>query len=81
MAKKTPQQVIKELQDAFNFEEKAILEAQYDCYSSLPNNLNAEELKTIRKILDTIMVQSLNHANIIGKLIMDYYERTSRKVK
>ncbi len=78
MAKKTAQDIVMELRDAFNFEEKAILEAQYDCYANLPGRLNEKELEDVRKILDVIMVQTLNHANLIGKLIVAYYERTEK---
>ena len=80
MPKKTAQDIVEELRDAFNFEEKAILEAQYDCYANLPGRFTERELEDVRKILDVIMVQSLNHANLIAKLIVDYYERTAKKI-
>lgn len=80
MAKKTAQDVVQELRDAFDFEEKGILEVQYDCYANLPGSLNKRELIDAQKILDVIMVQTLNHANLIAKLIIDYYERTGKKI-
>ncbi|MBI2042575.1 MAG: hypothetical protein HYT21_02415 [Candidatus Nealsonbacteria bacterium] len=80
MPQKTAQDIVKELKDAFNFEEKAILEAQYDCYANLPGRFNERELEDVRKILDVIMVQTMNHANLIAKLIVDYYGRTEEKI-
>ncbi|MBL7141603.1 hypothetical protein ISS21_00685 [Patescibacteria group bacterium] len=80
MDKKISKKLLKQLQNSFTFEEKAIMEFQFDCYRKLPGNLNEKETERVRKILDIIMVQSLNHANIISDLILKLYERTAKKL-
>lgn len=74
------EKIIKMLRSAFVFEEKSLFEFQYSCYEKLPGFLNKKELERVRMILDTIMVQTLNHANIIGDLIAKFYERTAKKL-
>lgn len=80
MSKTSPEKLIKTLKDAFVFEEKTLLEFQYDCYKKLPGSLNNKELAKARTVLDIIMVQTLNHANIISDLIVQFYERTAKKL-
>jgi len=80
MGKQTSGKIIKMLNNAFAFEEKTLFEFQYDCYKKLPGSLNRKELERVRMILDAIMVQTLNHANIISDLIAKFYERTAKKL-
>ena len=72
--------IIKMLHDSFVFEEKTLLDFQYDCYAKLPGSLNKKELERVRMILDVIMLQTINHANIISDLIAKFYERTAKKL-
>ncbi|MDO8559361.1 MAG: hypothetical protein Q7R84_03445 [bacterium] len=72
--------IIKMLHGSFVFEEKTLFDFQYDCYAKLPGSLNKKELKRTKMILDTMMVQTLNHANIISDLIAKFYERTAKKL-
>lgn len=80
MDKKISKKLLKQLQNSFTFEEKTVIEFQYDCYRKLPGNLNEKEIERAGKILDIIMVQSLNHANIISDLILKFYERTAKRL-
>ena len=68
------------LHEVFIFEEKTLFDFQYDCYAKLPGALNKKELERVRMILDTVMIQTLNHANIISDLIAKFYERTAKKL-
>ncbi len=80
MNQRVSKKLIKQLQDVFIFEEKALVEFQYDCYKKLPGKLNEKELEQVRAILNTVLVQSLNHANIVGDLIAKIYGRTIKKL-
>lgn len=68
------------LHRAFSFEEKLLFEFQYNCYEKLPGSLTKSELERAKMILDTMMVQTLNHANIISDLIAKFYEGTAKKL-
>ena len=80
MEKLVSKKVIKMLSDAFVFEEKSLFEFQYGCYEKLPGFLNKNELRRARMILDIMMVQTLNHANIIGDFLAKFYERTAKRI-
>jgi len=81
MNKKESEKLIKQLQEAFILEEKGLVEFQFDCYGRLPENLNKEELERVQEILNTLLIQSLNHANIISDLIIElYHEHSSKKL-
>lgn len=80
MGKYPSGKIIKMLRSAFVFEEKTLFDFQYACYEKLPGFLNKKELERVRAILDAIMVQTLNHANIISDLIAKFHERTARKL-
>lgn len=74
------EKIIKMLRSAFTYEERLLFEFQYRCYQKLPGSLNKKELEGTRIILDVLMVQTMNHANIISDLIAKFYERTSKKL-
>ena len=80
MSKYSSDKIIKMLHDAFVFEEKTLSEFQYDCYKKLPGQLDKKEFERARMILDVILIQTLNHANIISDLITGFYERTAKKL-
>jgi hypothetical protein len=77
---KITKKLIKQLQNAFVFEEKIVMEFQHRCYGELPGNLNEKELDYVRKILELIMIQSLGHAGIVGDLIIKLYENTAKSL-
>ena len=74
MHKDNLRKLIRQLEAALIYEEKSLLDSQYACYGKLPGELNKKELKEARTILDTLLIQSLNHANILGELITKYYK-------
>ena len=80
MNKKTSRNLIEKLKYALIYEEKSLIEFQYECFGKLPGYLNKEELERVRIILDTIIVQSLTHASMLSDLIIKFYkhERTAK---
>lgn len=73
MAKSNSKNLIKKLLDALIYEEKSLIEFQYNCFGQLPGYLNDKELDQVRLILETILSQSLNHSIILGDLIVNFY--------
>ena len=80
MREKISKNLIKQLLKAFIYEEKTLVAFQYNCYRQLPGDFEKEELERAKKILDIIIVQSLNHANILSELIINFYaQKTAKK--
>lgn len=79
MRKTNLKKLISRLQDALIYEEKSLISSQYECYQQLPGNLNPKEMEEARKILDTLLIQSLSHANILGDLIVKCYEKSFKE--
>ena len=79
MNRKISKRTVKQLRKAFSYEEKGLIEFLYECYKQLPNNFNEKELQQIRSIFDILMIQSLNHANILTDLIIKSYGEFPKK--
>jgi len=79
MREKISKNLIKQLLKAFIYEEKTLVAFQYSCYRKLPGDFEKEELERAKKILDIIIIQSLNHANILSELIIKFYGKTAEK--
>ncbi|MDO8639396.1 MAG: hypothetical protein Q7R53_00585 [bacterium] len=80
MAKTNLKKLIGRLQDALIYEEKSLIVSQRDCYKNLPGNLNKKEIEEAREMLDALLIQSLSHANILGNLIIKYYEKSFKEL-
>jgi hypothetical protein len=72
--------LVKKLKEALIYEEDALLKVQNECFKDLPGNFNEKELEQVVLILESIIVQSLNHANIVSDLIAKNYEQFNKKL-
>jgi len=77
---KISKKLFRQFQEALIYEEKALIEFQIGCLKELPDSLNEREFKMAKTILDTIIIQSLNHINILSDIIVEYYEQASKKL-
>ncbi|MDO8435886.1 MAG: hypothetical protein Q7S82_00670 [bacterium] len=80
MGKINLKKLISRLQDALIYEERSLISSQHDCYKNLPGNLSQKEVEEAREMLDTLLIQSLNHANVLGDLIIKYYEKSFKEL-
>lgn len=80
MSEKQRRKVIKELKDALVYEEDALIKVQQECFRHLPGNFDEQELEKVTAILESIIVQSLGHANILSSLIVKHYEESRKKL-
>lgn len=80
MKQKFPPKFLKELESAVGYEERLTLYYLHECYKRLPGKLNLKEVEQIRPLLDLLLVQSINHANILSEILIKFYERSSRKI-
>ena len=74
MSNRQREKIIKELKDALVYEEDALMRVQQECFRYLPGNFNEQELKKVVEILESIIIQSLGHVNILSSLIIKQYE-------
>ena len=79
MEKAQLKKLIRQLENALIFEEKILVENQHNCYKKLPGKLNQKELEQVRTLLDTLLIQSLDHANVLGELIIKYYGKSFKE--
>ena len=72
--------IIKKLKEALIYEEEALIKVQNECFKNLPADFNEKELEQAVLILESIIVQSLNHVNIVSSLIAKHYEQPKNKL-
>lgn len=70
--------VIEKLKKALVYEEQALIKVQNECFRDLPGDFNEKELERVVLILESIIVQSLNHVNIVSSLISKHYGRSDK---
>jgi hypothetical protein len=72
--------IIKELKDALTYEEDALIKVQQECFRHLPGNFNDQELEKAVSLLESIIIQSLGHVNILSSLIVKHYEESGKEL-
>ncbi len=72
--KKPSNKTIGAILTAFSYEEKDLIKVLSMCYKELPGNLNEKELLHVMETIDTLLVESFNHGNILADLITSFYE-------